>query len=99
MELEQTKLETKKPNLGELLRVKWDLVKIQEPNGLDAGEDKKFGDQIGSALAQGFEPFAIVPFMSRATSFSQPTVTNWIYFKRPSSTDEVIDESGKVLRL
>ena len=98
METEKHK-ENKQPSLGELLRVRWDLVKIQEPNGLDASEDKKFSDQIGNALASGFEPFTVVPFMSRTTSFSQPTVTNWIYFKRPSTTDEVDDQSGKVLTI
>lgn len=79
--------------------LKWDMIKIQEPNGLDGPTDEKNRQQILGALNQGFEPFAVTTIPTRKSMLSNEVVaSNWLYFKRPSTTDELIDQSEKILR-
>jgi hypothetical protein len=76
----------------------WDFIKIMEPNGVDKLADESARNSILNALAEGFEPFAVVPTMVKATQFSQPIVSNQVYFKRPSFTKEKVDESDRIIK-
>lgn len=78
--------------------VKWDFMKINEPNGLDAAQDENNKAKILDALDQGYEPFAVVPIMVRKSQFDQTAVPSAaLYFKRPSFVEEKIDESEKII--
>jgi len=90
--------ETPKPihHAGQQFAINWDLMKVMEPNGLDPAADEKAKEQLFQALSTGYEPFAVVPLVSKPSAFSSEVkVQNWLYLKRPSITSLHIDESSK----
>lgn len=87
-------------DLGDKSKIQWDMIKCPEPNGKDNIQDGLRSQTIMQALADGFEPFAIMPQIEKADRFSQETLfTNWIYMKRPSLTSLLIDETTGGIQL
>jgi hypothetical protein len=81
----------------ETWNLRWDFLKAQEPDG--TATDKENRDKILNALADGFEPFAVVPMMVRKSNFGNDvSVTTWIYFKRPSTIVEKVDDSERIIK-